>query len=123
MVEMRSETVMASAARRRRRRFITAAVDAATGQIVDVFDGRDAADLRRWVSQQPRWWAHAVEVVCVDPTAPRVVAKVSAAVIQAECHQKRKRQSSNPNKSDFTAVDSHCDPCKKAGGSDCIHDD
>ena len=61
------ETVMASAARRRRRRFITAAVDASTGQIVDVFDGRDAADLRKWVSRQPRWWAQAVEVVCVDP--------------------------------------------------------
>lgn len=61
------ETVMASAARRRRRRFITAAVDASTGQILDVFDGRDAADLRIWVSQQPRRWAHAVEVVCVDP--------------------------------------------------------
>ncbi len=61
------ETVMASAARRRRRRFITAAVDASNGQIVDVFDGRDAADLREWVSQQPRWWARVVEVVCVDP--------------------------------------------------------
>ena len=61
------ETVMASAARRRRRRFITAAVDASTGQILDVFDGRDAADLRKWVQAQPRWWAHAVEVVCVDP--------------------------------------------------------
>ena len=61
------ETVMASASRRRRRRFITAAVDASTGQIVDIFDGRDAADLRKWVSQQPRWWARAVEVVCVDP--------------------------------------------------------
>ena len=61
------ETVMASAARRRRRRFITAAVDASTGQIVDVFDGRDAAGLRKWVSQQPRWWADSVEVVCIDP--------------------------------------------------------
>ncbi len=60
------ETVMASAARRRRRRFVTAAVDASTGQIVDVFDGRDAADLRRWVYQQPRRQA-GVEVVCVDP--------------------------------------------------------
>ena len=61
------ETVMASASRRRRRRFVTAAVDASTGQIIDIFDGRDAADLRKWVSQQPRWWAEAVEVVCVDP--------------------------------------------------------
>ncbi len=61
------ETVMASASRRRRRRFITAAVDAGTGRVVDVFEGRDAADLRAWMHQQPRWWAGAVEVVCVDP--------------------------------------------------------
>ncbi len=61
------ETVMASASRRRRRRFTTAAVDAATGQIIDVFDGRDAAGLRKWVRSQPRWWAEAVEVVCIDP--------------------------------------------------------
>ena len=61
------ETAMASARRHRRRRFVTAAVDAATGQIIDVFDGRDAADLRRWVRCQPRWWTDSVEVVCVDP--------------------------------------------------------
>lgn len=61
------ETVMASASRRRRRRFITAAVDAGTGRIVDVFEGRDAADLRKWVSQQAREWVRAVEVVCIDP--------------------------------------------------------
>ena len=60
------ETVMASASRRRRR-FITAAVDADIGRVVDVFEGRDAVDLRRWVSKQPAWWAGAVEVVCIDP--------------------------------------------------------
>ena len=61
------ETAMSSAGRRRRRRFVTAAVDASSGQIVDVFDGRDAAGLRKWVRSQPRWWAESVEVVCVDP--------------------------------------------------------
>ena len=61
------ETVMASASRSRRRRFITAAVDAGTGRVVDVFEGRDAVDLRKWVCQQPAWWAGAVEVVCIDP--------------------------------------------------------
>ena len=61
------ETVMASARRHRRRRFVTAAVDAATGQVVDIFDGRDAAEVRRWAQRQPRWWADSVEVVCVDP--------------------------------------------------------
>ena len=61
------ETAMASARRHRRRRFVTAAVDAATGQIIDIFDGRDAAEVRRWAQQQPRWWTDSVEVVCVDP--------------------------------------------------------
>ncbi len=61
------ETVMASAPRRRRRRFVTAAVDADTGRVVDVFEGRDAADVRTWVSQQPARRAGAVEVVCIDP--------------------------------------------------------
>ncbi|WP_419923939.1 ISL3 family transposase [Candidatus Poriferisocius sp.] len=61
------ETVMASASRRRRRRFITAAVDADTGRVVDVFEGRDSADLRKWVSKQAREWVRAVEVVCIDP--------------------------------------------------------
>ena len=61
------ETVMASASRRRRRRFITAGVDADTGRVVGVFEGRDAADLCKWVSQQAREWVRAVEVVCIDP--------------------------------------------------------
>ncbi len=61
------ETVMASASRRRRRRFITAAVGAVTGRAVDVFEGREAAGLRRWVSQQAREWLRAVEVVCTGP--------------------------------------------------------
>ena len=47
------ETVMASATRFRRRRFISVAVDAGTGQVIDVFDCRDAADLERWAKQQP----------------------------------------------------------------------
>ena len=61
------ETVMASATRRRRRRFITAAVDADTGQVMDVFDGRDACDLERWAQHQPEELMAAVEVVCLDP--------------------------------------------------------
>lgn len=61
------ETVMASATRCPRRRFITAAVDADTGRIIDVFEGQDAADLRLWATQQPRQWTRAVEVVCIDP--------------------------------------------------------
>ena len=61
------ETVMSPARRRRRRRFITAVVDIVTGQILDVFDGRDAADLRRWLASRPRGWLDGVEVVSLDP--------------------------------------------------------
>ena len=58
------ETVMSSATRQRR--FTAAAIDAA-GWVIDVFDGRGAAGLRRWLQQQPRWRAGSIEVVWVDP--------------------------------------------------------
>lgn len=59
------ETVMQPA--HRRRRFITAVVDVGTGQILDVFEGRDAADLRAWMASMPASWLDQVEVVSVDP--------------------------------------------------------
>lgn len=61
------ETVMQPAHRRRRRRFITAVVDIVTGQILDVFEGRDAADLRSWLAGRPAEWLAGVQVVSVDP--------------------------------------------------------
>lgn len=61
------ETVMQPAHRRRRRRFVTAVVDVLTSQIIDVFEGRDAADLRAWLAGMPDWWRAAVRVVSVDP--------------------------------------------------------
>lgn len=61
------ETVMQPVHRRRRRRFITAVVDVGTGQILDVFEGRDAADLRAWIAEMPASWLEAIEVVSVDP--------------------------------------------------------
>lgn len=61
------ETVMQPAARRRRRRFVTAVVDVTTGQILDVFEGRDASDLGRWLTSMPLSWRETVEVVSVDP--------------------------------------------------------
>ena len=48
------ETVMQPAHRRRRRRFITAVVDVVSGQIIDMFEGRDAADLRPGSPVSPR---------------------------------------------------------------------
>lgn len=61
------ETVMAPARRRRRRRFVTAVVDVGCGQILDIFEGRDAADLRAWMASMPLAWLEAVQVVSVDP--------------------------------------------------------
>lgn len=61
------ETVMSPSSRRRRRRFVTAVVDVATSQVLDVFEGRDAKDLRAWMATMPPAWLAAVEVVSVDP--------------------------------------------------------
>ena len=61
------ETVMQPAHRRRRRRFVTAVVDVATGQILDVFEGRDAKDLRAWMRSMPTGWLAGIDVVSVDP--------------------------------------------------------
>jgi transposase len=48
------ETVMSPAHRGSRRRFITAVVDLRTGQILDVFEGRDRADLHAcWLPDRP----------------------------------------------------------------------
>lgn len=61
------ETVMQPASRGRRRRFVTVVVDVATSQILDVFEGRDAKDLRAWMAKQPKAWLTKIEVVSVDP--------------------------------------------------------
>jgi hypothetical protein len=61
------ETVMQPAHRRRRRRFVTAVVDVGTGQILDVFEGRDAKHLRAWMTTVPLSWLAHVQVVSVDP--------------------------------------------------------
>ena len=61
------ETVMCKATRLSRRRYVSAAVDAATGQIVDVFEGRDAADVREWLDDRPAEWRHGIDTICVDP--------------------------------------------------------
>lgn len=51
----------------RRASFVTGVVDVAAGRLVDVFAGRDAADLRRWMAGADREWLAGVEVVSVDP--------------------------------------------------------
>jgi transposase len=61
------ETVMSPARRRRRRRFVTVVVDVASGQILDVFEGCDARDLRVWMVSMPQEWLAGIDVVSVDP--------------------------------------------------------
>jgi transposase len=61
------EAVLSPASRRRRRRFVTAVADVETAQILDVFEGRDAKDLRAWMARQPKARLAGVEVVSVDP--------------------------------------------------------
>ena len=40
-------------------------VDVTASQILDVFEGRNAADLRAWMATMPRSWLSAIEVVSV----------------------------------------------------------
>lgn len=61
------ETVMSPSKRHRRRRFITAAVDVVDGRIIDIFEGRNAADLQAWLGAQPVDWVRQISVVSVDP--------------------------------------------------------
>jgi transposase len=49
--------------------WMTTFVDLATGEVIDVVDGRDAAAVATWLAQQPRWWRRRVEVVAIDPSA------------------------------------------------------
>ena len=61
------ETMYLHARRGRRRVLVTGVVDVDTGRLLDVFVGRDAADLRRWMARMPPDWLAAIEVVSVDP--------------------------------------------------------
>jgi hypothetical protein len=46
---------------------LISAVDLDTGQIIDVFDGRNAADLQRSLAEQPADWMSQLDLVSVDP--------------------------------------------------------
>jgi len=58
-----------AAAWRRIEPWMTTFVDLATGEVIDVVDGRDAASVATWLAAQPRWWRRRVEVVAIDPSA------------------------------------------------------
>lgn len=61
------ETMFLHARRGRRRLLVTGVVDVESGRLLDVFRGREAADLRQWMSAMPAGWLDAVEVVSLDP--------------------------------------------------------
>jgi len=61
------EAVMQPAARWRRRRFITSCVDVGTSQVIDVFEGRNSADVTAWMATCDPGWLAEVKVVSVDP--------------------------------------------------------
>ena len=44
-------------------------VDLASGEVLDVVDGRDSAAVTGWLAAQPRWWRRRVQVVAIDPSA------------------------------------------------------
>jgi len=44
-------------------------VDADTGQVLGVVDGRDSTGVGAWLAAPPRAWLEAVEVVAIDPSA------------------------------------------------------
>ena len=61
------ETMFLHARRKRRRVLVTGAVDVETGILLDVFSGREAADLRRWMATLPPSWLDQIQVISVDP--------------------------------------------------------
>lgn len=61
------ETMFLHARRGRRRELVTGVVDVDTRRLLDVFAGREAADLRRWMATMPNEWLERIEVVSVDP--------------------------------------------------------
>lgn len=61
------ETTFLHARAGRRRVLVTGIVDVNTGVLLDVFSGRDAKDLRRWMTTMPPEWLAMIEVVSLDP--------------------------------------------------------
>ncbi len=61
------ETMFLHARRGRRRVLVTGVVDVGSGRLLDVFLGRDAADLRGWMAKMPAHWLDQIDVVSLDP--------------------------------------------------------
>src|SRR4051812_8873091 len=55
--------------RRRSEPWITTLVDADSGRVLGVVDGRDSAGVQTWLATRSARWRDAVEVVAIDPSA------------------------------------------------------
>src|SRR3954467_10844318 len=54
---------------RRYEPWMTTLVDADTGRVLGVVDGRDSAGVGAWLASRSQFWRDAVEVVAIDPSA------------------------------------------------------
>src|SRR3712207_2150339 len=54
---------------RRYEPWMTTLVDADTGRVLGVVDGRDSAGVGTWLAARSKTWRAAVEVVAIDPSA------------------------------------------------------
>lgn len=61
------ETAFQAANATRHTSYVTGMVDTRRGLLVDLIEGRSAADLRRWLADQTSEWLVGVRVVSVDP--------------------------------------------------------
>ena len=64
------ETVFLSAGRRRRRQFVSSVTDVEARTVLDVFRGRQRADLVAWFANRPTHWVSGVKVVVADLHEP-----------------------------------------------------
>ena len=60
-----------SGAWRRVEPWMTTFVNLQTGQVIGVVDGRDSTAVRTWLTARSQQWRDRVEVVAIDPSAPR----------------------------------------------------
>ena len=64
------ETVFLSAGRRRRRQFVSSVTDVEARKVIDIFEGRQRADLVGWLNTAPPDWVSGVKVVVADLHEP-----------------------------------------------------
>ena len=64
------ETVFLSAGRKRRRQFVSSVTDVEARKVIDIFEGRQRADLVGWLNTAPPDWVSGIKVVVADLHEP-----------------------------------------------------